>query len=81
MIENARKSSNLKESRKDYFVLFDNSNAIGVVSAGEQSAQICLGNIAKEKNAVCLSDDLWKYEDSSGKHLLWMKKVKRYNIR
>lgn len=81
MIENARKSSNMRESRKNYFVLFDDGNAVGVVSAGEQSAQVCLSNIAKEKDAVCLSDTVWKYEDSSGEHLLWMKKVKRYNIR
>lgn len=81
MIENSRKTASLKEGRKDYFVLFDNGNAIGVVSAGEQSAQVCLSNIAKEKNAVCLSDTVWKYEDSSGEHLLWMKRVKRYNIR
>ena len=81
MIENSRKTASLKESRKDYFVLFNDGTAIGAVCAGEQSAQICLNNIAKEKSAICLSDTVWKYEDSSGEHLLWMKKVKRYNIR
>lgn len=81
MIEKTRKTVGLKESKKDYFVLFDNSDVLGVVCSGEQSAQICLGNIAKENGAICLSDSVWKYENSSGEHLLWMKKVKRYNIK
>ena len=81
MIEKTRKTTGLKESRKDYYVVLCDGCPIGVISSGEFVAEGCLAELAEKRNAARINSSIWKYYDESGEHLLWVKKVKRLKIR
>lgn len=60
---------------KDYFVLMDNCNPIGVCTSIE-SARMCLQIIAEENRARKIGgEDIYVYEDSFDGHVLNIRKV------
>ena len=83
MITNSRrsyKSESIKESRKDYYLIIDNHRPIGVCTSFE-IAQACAKCFAKEHSAKEIDgNDVYIYEDESGKHLISIETVKRIRM-
>ena len=67
-------------SRKDYYLLIVDHRPEGVCTSFEV-AQACAKCFAEEHNAREIGDDdVYIYEDSSGKHLISIEKVKRIRM-
>ena len=83
MIENAKRnydSGSIKQSRKDYYLLVVDHKPEGICTSFEV-AQACAKCYAKKHNAKEIDgDDVYIYEDSSGRHLISIEKIKRIRM-
>ena len=87
MISNTRRtydSKTIKESRKDYFMVIVNHQPKGICTSFE-TAQACAKCYAKQNGAKEIDgNDVYIYEDSDGRHLISIEKIKRiwmpYNL-
>lgn len=82
MIENTRntKPEISDKTRKNYYVLMDDSNIVGVCTT-EYCAWGCADSYAKEKNAKKSGiEHVYVYEDEFGSHSITIKKSKRLKL-
>lgn len=83
MIENTKRnydSGSIKQSRKDYYLLVVDHKPEGICTSFEV-AQACAKCYAKKHNAKEIDgDDVYIYEDSLGKHLISIEKIKRIRM-
>ena len=83
MITNSRrsyKSESIKESRKDYYLIIDNHRPMGVCTSFE-IAQACAKCFAEKHNAKEVDgNDVYIYEDESGRHLISIETIKRIRM-
>lgn len=79
MIENTRHSAKMKDTRKDYYLITDNHQPIGVCTS-ENMGEICLCELAKKHGATMLNQKLCIYNDDSGEHLLRCEPVRKMSI-
>ena len=79
MIENTRHSARMKDTRKDYYLITDNHQPIGVCTS-ESMGEICLCELAREHSAIMLNQKVFIYKDDSGEHLLRCESVKKMSI-
>ena len=83
MIKNTKRSydsDSIKRSKKDYYLLIVDHKPEGMCTSFE-IAQACAKCYAKKHNAREVDeDDVYIYEDSSGKHLISIEKIKRIRM-
>lgn len=83
MINNTNRSYNsasIKKSRKDYYLIIVDSKPEGVCTSFE-IAQACAKCFAQKFNAREIdSNDVYIYEDSFGKHLIYIQTIKRIRM-
>jgi len=83
MISNTRRnysSETIKESRKDYFMVIVNHQPKGICTSFEV-AQACAKCYAKQFDAKEIDgNDVYVYEDSDGRHLISIEKIKRIRM-
>lgn len=83
MIENTKRSydsDSIKQSRKDYYLLIIDHKPKGICTSFE-IAQACAKCFAKKYKAKEIDgDDVYIYEDSSGKHLISIETIKRIRM-
>lgn len=83
MIENSSRSYDpgvIKSSKKDYYLLIVDHKPEGICTSFE-NAQACAKCFAKKHNAKEIDgDDVYLYEDSSGKHLIYIERIKRIRM-
>ena len=69
-----------ERTRREYYVLMDDGNPVGVCSTIE-SARACLEVIAQERKAGKIEGtDAYLYEDSSGSHAMTIRNVRRMKM-
>lgn len=83
MIKNTKRSydsDSIKRSKKDYYLLIVDHKPEGICTSFEV-AQACAKCYAeKHKAREVDEDDVYIYEDSSGKHLISIEKIKRIRM-
>lgn len=83
MIENSKKnydSDLIKASRKDYYLLVVDHRPMGICTRLE-TAQACAKCYAKKYGAREIDgDDVYIFEDESGKHLISIESIKRIRM-
>lgn len=83
MITNSRRtyeSDSIKKSRKDYYLLIVDHKPEGICTSFEV-AQACAKCYAEKYGAKEIDgDDVYIYEDSSGKHLITIEQIKRIRM-
>ena len=83
MITNTRRSydsDSIKRSKKDYYLIVVDRRPEGICTSFE-NAQACAKCFAKIYNAKEIdSDDIYLYEDESGKHLITIEPIKRIRM-
>ena len=83
MIKNTKRSydsDSIKRSKKDYYLLIVDHKPEGMCTSFE-IAQACAKCYAEKHNAREVDeDDVYIYEDSSGKHLISIEKIKRIRM-
>lgn len=83
MITNARRTydpNEIKKSRKDYFLLIVDHKPEGVCTSFEV-AQACAKCFAEKYKAKEIdSNDVYIYEDESGRHLISIERIKRIRM-
>ena len=83
MITNTKQSydsESIKMSRKDYYLIIVDHKPEGICTRFE-TAQACAKCFAKKYNAKEIDgDDVYIYEDSSGKHLITIESIKRIRM-
>lgn len=83
MIGNTKRSydsDSIKRSKKDYYLLIVDHKPEGICTSFEV-AQACAKCYAeKHKAREVDEDDVYIYEDSSGKHLISIEKIKRIRM-
>lgn len=83
MIENAKRSYSseaIKKSRKDYYLLIVDHKPEGICTSFE-IAQACAKCFAEKYNAKEIDgNDVYIYEDSNGRHLISIERVKRIRM-
>lgn len=83
MIKNSKRSyssDGIKKSRKDYYLVMVDHHAEGVCTSFEvaQACAKCYAN--KYKAGEIEGEDVYIYEDSSGKHLISIERIKRIRM-
>ena len=83
MIENAQRSydsDSIKRSRKDYYLIVVDHKPEGICTSFE-TAQACTKCFVKKYGAKEIEgNDVYIYQDSSGKHLISIEKIKRIRM-
>lgn len=83
MITNTRRTydpNEIKKSRKDYFMLIVDHKPEGVCTSFEV-AQACAKCFAEKHKAKEIdSNDVYIYEDESGRHLISIERIKRIRM-
>ena len=83
MIKNTKRSydsDSIKRSKKDYYLLIVDHKPEGICTSFEV-AQACAKCYAEKYKAHEVDeDDVYIYEDSSGKHLISIEKIKRIRM-
>ena len=83
MIENTQRSydsDSIKRSRKDYYLIVVDHRPEGICTSFE-TAQACAKCFARKHGAKEIEgNDVYIYQDSSGKHLISIEKIKRIRM-
>lgn len=82
MIKSTRKTATLKESNKDYFIVFVDNEPVGVIVTSKQDYfHVIWENLVEKYNAIHLSESVCQFTNESGVHLLWLKPVKKISFK
>ena len=83
MIENCRRtydSDSIKKSRKDYYLLVVDHKPMGICTTFETAQAYAKCYAVKYSAKEIDGNDVYMYEDSEGKHLISIERIKRIRM-